>query len=70
LKKPYLVCATLILIDSNIVKIQPLNTRTTKVVINAPKIPKKPSHKSLITDFQPPKIRQEPSTSKNKNKNL
>jgi hypothetical protein len=46
--------------DSNIIQIQPFNTRTTKVIINVQKIPKKISQN----------INHRLSTSKNKNKNL
>ncbi len=37
LRKPCLLCTTLILMDLNIIKVQPYNTRTTKVIINAQK---------------------------------
>jgi hypothetical protein len=39
LKNPYLICTTLILMDLNIIKVGPYNTRTTKVIINAKKKP-------------------------------
>jgi hypothetical protein len=35
-EKPYLICTTLILMDSNMIKVWPYNTRT-KVIINAQK---------------------------------
>jgi hypothetical protein len=50
-EKPYLVRTTLILIDSNIVKIQPFSTRTTKVIINAQKI-HVTKHKSQTFNLQ------------------
>jgi hypothetical protein len=64
--KPYLVCTTLILIDSNIVKIQPFNTKTTKVIINAQKIHDTKNTQKNISQ----NINHRLSTSKNNNKNL
>lgn len=37
LKKPYLICTTLILMDLNNIKVGPYYTRTTKVIINVKK---------------------------------
>jgi hypothetical protein len=34
LKKPYIICTTLILMDLNMIKVGPYNTRTTNVIIN------------------------------------
>jgi len=34
LKKPYIICTTLILMDLNMIKVGPFNTRTTNVIIN------------------------------------